>query len=240
MQAQNPPPDVRSTDLAFFLDLDGTLAPIVDDPDKAAVPPETLAVLSRLVETTQGAVAIVSGRALDEVDRMLHPMVLNVAGSHGAEMRGGGTAATAGRIPTETVRRVQAFGKQHSLLVEPKAGAVALHYRSAPDLGPECRALIDEVAQSDPALRAMHGKMVSEVALKSHSKGTAIEVFLATQAFMNRLPVMVGDDVTDEDGFTMAQQHGGFGIKVGEGDTVARYQVSSLEDLRSWLAATLS
>jgi trehalose 6-phosphate phosphatase len=121
-----------------------------------------------------------------------------------------------------------------------KPGAIALHYRSAPKLADAVRREVESAAATNPDLRSIHGKMVSEVALSRAGKGTAILELLKIAPFSGKLPVMVGDDVTDEDGFRAAKAVGGFGLKVGDGPTEATYSVDTIDDFRSWLKNALT
>jgi len=243
MTQPNAPPYIQCRDHAFYLDLDGTLAPIAEQPEQAAVPQATRDLLVRLSDATEGAVAIVSGRSLAEVDRILAPLTLRASGTHGAELRGAGETPIS-QVPLATLRaaadEIGRFAEPKGLLVEPKPTAVALHYRTAPQHADACRMLIETMARSASELRALHGKMVSELTLAAFDKGTAIARFSRTAPFKGRLPVMVGDDVTDEDGFRAAQAQGGMGIKIGEGATVARYRLASVPAFGDWLASLLA
>lgn len=242
MTQPNYPPRIQCRDHAFYLDLDGTLAPIVAQPEMAVVPRDTRDLLVRLSDATDGALAIVSGRSLADVDRILAPLMLCASGSHGAELRGAG-ALPVSKAPLAALQAaadtVDQFAGPKGLLVERKPTAVALHYRAAPQHADACRALIERLAGSDPAQRALHGKMVSELTLAAYDKGTALGVFSRVAPFKGRVPVMVGDDVTDEDGFRAAQAQGGLGIKIGEGATVANYRLASVPAFGDWLASLL-
>ena len=142
-------------------------------------------------------------------------------------------------VPTAVIDRVEEFAVLHGVTSERKPGAIALHYRKAPDQGAACRAFVDTLVGEDPSLRSLHGKMVSEVALKGVDKGGAVERFMAAPAFAERLPVMVGDDVTDEDGFRAAQAMGGFGIKIGQGPTEAQHRIADVAGFADWLEEIL-
>ncbi|UOA21054.1 Trehalose-6-phosphate phosphatase (plasmid) [Sulfitobacter indolifex] len=236
------PPLIPVQRHAFFLDLDGTLAPIVDNPEDACLPDRTRQLLTRLVAATDGAVAVISGRALADVDGILGALRLPVSGSHGLELRLGAddhvTTQDAG-IPTEVIDRVEKFALLQGVTSERKPGAIAVHYRKAPDQGDACRAFVDRLTSENASLRGLHGKMVSEVALKGVDKGGAVERFMASPVFADRLPVMVGDDVTDEDGFRAAQALGGFGIKIGQGSTQAQHRIDDVAGFADWLEEIL-
>ncbi|MFD2739491.1 trehalose-phosphatase [Sulfitobacter aestuarii] len=239
---QVPPPIVAS-EAAFFLDLDGTLAPIVDDPAAARLDPTAASLLERLIAQTSGALAIVSGRSLTQLDALLAPLRLPLAGSHGLELRradGGLFEAPELDYDMEEVfAQMRDFAHARDLLLERKPGAIALHYRTAPAAADASMALVDEIASRDDNLRALHGKMVSEVTLAGIDKGSALRSFMTLPAYRDQRPVMVGDDVTDEDGFAAAQSLGGFGLKIGPGPSCAQYRVATMEDFLTWLAAAL-
>jgi len=233
------PPLIPARRYAFFLDLDGTLAPIVDNPEDACLPERTRHLLTRLMAAIDGAVAVISGRAMADVDRILGALQLPVSGSHGLELRVGPAAGETSQdiqgIPAAVIDRVEEFAVLHGVTSERKPGAIALHYRKSPDQEGVCRAFVDTLTGEDPSLRGLHGKMVSEVALNGVDKGGAVERFMASPAFADRLPVMVGDDVTDEDGFRAAQAQGGLGIKIGQGPTEAQYRIADVAGFADWL-----
>ncbi|MBO9431867.1 trehalose-phosphatase [Sulfitobacter sp. R18_1] len=243
LSPRNLPPVIPVERHAFFLDLDGTLAPIVDNPEDACLPEATRHLLTRLVAKTDGAVAVISGRAMADVDRILGALRLPVSGSHGMELRlstaeDHAPGQSAG-IPTPVIDRVEEFAVLHGVTSERKPGAIALHYRKAPEQEDACRGFVDTLVGEDSSLRGLHGKMVSEVALKGVDKGGAVARFMASPAFADRLPVMVGDDVTDEDGFRAAQAMGGFGIKIGQGPTEAQHRIEDVAGFADWLEEIL-
>ncbi len=227
---------------ALFLDFDGTLAPLVDRPEDARPSGDTLALLDRLAHATQGAIAIVSGRALDDLAQRVGPLPLALSGSHGLEIRladgralppaqgeGGLDAAFADLKP---------LADEAGLLIEDKPGSVALHYRNRPEDADHFRQQVAQVAARHD-LRLLHGHMVSEAALRGIDKGAALRRLMQEPAFAGRRPVMIGDDTTDEDGFRAAQAMGGFGLRIGDVETAARHRVARLGDALSWLGRTI-
>lgn len=229
---------------ALFLDFDGTLVPIADRPEDVELAASTRSLLERLVLATKGAVAVLSGRSLDSLSNHLRGLDLALSGSHGLEIHLARAAAPV--IETgqdEALDAVYAglglLAQSHGLLLERKPGAVALHFRNRPDRAEACRAAVADIAGKH-GLRVMHGNMVSEAAPTGIDKGTALRRFLAEPAFKGRLPVMIGDDTTDEDAFRAAQDLGGFGLRIGAGDSVADYRVARMDDALGWLAMSLS
>lgn len=227
---------------ALFIDFDGTLTPIVARPELARPAPETLRLLSRLAERHDGAVAVLSGRRLADLDELLAPLRLPAAGSHGVERRDAGGRAHL-EAPDEAAFRplyetLAAFARRERLLLEPKPGGAALHFRSRPELETECRALADRLVDGRDDLRVIHGSMVAEIAPARGDKGTALSAFMTEPPFLGRTPVAVGDDTTDEDAFAAAQELGGVGIRIGFGPSGARCRLPDIDAFLAWLRAS--
>lgn len=224
---------------ALFLDFDGTLAPIVPRPEDAAASADTCRAVARIAELADGAVAILSGRDLVDLDRRLTPLVLPAAGSHGAVRRDATGKLHRTEIATDDLAKavtlLEQFAVPRDLLVEHKTGAVTVHYRNRPEQAEPARKLVDAITADAPALRAIHGNMVSEIATCSANKGHALRDFMDEPPFAGRVPVMVGDDTTDEDAFRVAEALGGAGLKIGGGETVATYRLSEIGDFLDWL-----
>jgi trehalose 6-phosphate phosphatase len=224
---------------ALFLDFDGTLVDIAPSPDAVVVEQGLTDALSALVRRLGGAVAVISGRPLAQIDRWLAPLVLPAAGVHGAERRrADGRVERLSLASLDAVAQAaQRLADAHAgLLVERKSTAVALHYRLAPELEAVCVATMTAAAARDPALHAMRGKMVIEVLPHGVSKGHAVEQFLAEPPFSGRRPVFIGDDVTDEAGFAVVRRRGGAAVRVGPGHSVATHRIDSPAAVRTWLA----
>jgi trehalose 6-phosphate phosphatase len=227
--------DTLSPACALFLDFDGTLVDIAPQPGAVVVPSSLVPTLAALQRYLGGAVAVVSGRPLREIDQFLAPLRLPVAGVHGAERRTatGALECAAAQPLDEVERAAQALVARHpGLLIEHKQSSLALHYRAAPQLEEECLAAMQDAVSRSPGLTLLRGKMVAEAKPTGISKGGAIEAFLREPPFAGRTPVFVGDDVTDEVGFSTVQRLGGLGVKVGEGPTVAWHRLPSPGDLR--------
>ncbi|WP_244618267.1 trehalose-phosphatase [Rhodoferax sediminis] len=223
---------------ALFLDFDGTLAELAPQPDAVQVAADLVPTLTQLAARLNGALAIVSGRPLTDLDGFLAPLRLPSVAEHGAQRRliSGEIIRMASPDLQAVICRVNTLAQRHpGLRVEIKTAAVALHYRHAPEMEAVCRQAMDEVVRSTVGLELLHGKYVHEIKPAGASKGTAIEDFMAQAPFAGRLPLFAGDDITDEDGFSAVQRMGGCGIKVGEGATRARYRCLSPVALRQWL-----
>ncbi|XAH22923.1 trehalose-phosphatase [Xylophilus sp. GW821-FHT01B05] len=225
---------------ALFLDFDGTLADLAPNPDAVRIPLGLVPMLATLYERLDGALAIITGRAITDVDHFLAPLALPAAGEHGAQYRlpSGQPVAMPALDLTPAISAMEWLAAQHhGLLVERKSRSVALHYRHAPDLGRLCEAALQEVVARMQGVELLHGKYVLEVKSASVNKGQAIEAFMTTAPFAGRTPIFAGDDVTDEAGFAVVTRLGGRGIKVGEGPTLAEHRCLSPASLRGWLAS---
>ena len=238
-----PPPLHRRQ--ALFLDFDGTLVEIAPAPDLVQVPAELPHLLGELADRLDGAVAVGSGRPLDELAHMLAPFAGGIAGDHGLERRYGDGNVTRCPAPPKLGEARSALGefaaRHEGVLLEDKGGSLALHYRQAPSLAARCHALVRRAAQaSNGALAAVAGKMVIELMPRSGGKGRAIADFLADAPFHGRLPVFIGDDTTDEDGFAAVNRLGGVSVHVGGGATIARHKLATIGDVWAWLAQGLA
>ena len=226
-------------DSALFLDFDGTLADIAPTPDAVKVPGGLVPTLAALHRQLGGALAIVTGRPITDIDHFLSPLQLPIAGEHGAQYRmADGSSPAIDQPPLEeAVIAMNAMAAQHpGLLVERKSHSVALHYRHAPELEALCRSSMQKVVAGKPGVELLYGKCVVEVKPAGVHKGQAIAVFMSTAPFAGRVPIFAGDDVTDESGFAAVQQLGGRGIKIGEGASQALHRCLSSAALRGWLA----
>lgn len=223
---------------AVFLDFDGTLIELASQPDAIVVPPELPALLARLSALLGGALALVSGRQLSELDHYLAPLVLPTAAEHGAHCRmpTGSVIWSAAPDMHEVVRRVTLLASQHlGLQAEIKTAAIALHYRHAPQLQDECTHVLQAIVASTPGVELLHGKCVLEIKPAGTSKGTGIRAFMQHSPFAGRIPVFAGDDATDETGFAVIHALGGHSLKVGSGVTLATLRCPAPVDVRNWL-----
>jgi trehalose 6-phosphate phosphatase len=226
---------------AFFLDFDGTLADFNDDPAAVFLPGRERRALAALATATGGAVAIVSGRAIADIDRMLDPLELPVAGVHGLERRGAGGKVFRTALPEEPLAsarsRLRALARLHrGLLIEEKPGSVALHFRRRPELEPQCREIARSISEAEETLRVLRGKMVIEFKAGGATKADAIAAFMREEPFRGRRPFFAGDDSTDEDAFGKVLELNGISMKVGPGATIAAYRAAGIDAFRDWLA----
>ncbi|TPW30724.1 trehalose-phosphatase [Pararhizobium mangrovi] len=238
-EAAPPFPDPASH--AIFLDFDGTLVDFAEDPEAVTLDTPVRETLDRLHTRFSGALALVSGRAVASLDRLTAPLRLPAAGVHGLEMRVRDTVTTneeeAARLKPARALLEREMGDGERIRVEDKGGAIVLHYRGAPEAADRARTLAEAAAGEDVGLVATSGHAIAEIRPKAITKAGAIAMLLDHAPFAGRLPVFLGDDVTDEDGFRAAQDAGGYGIKVGEGETAARYRLASIAAVHEWLAS---
>lgn len=232
-------PAIDLAGAAFFLDFDGTLAPIEPRPDLVRLPDPVRDTLQRLRDAAGGALAVLSGRDLSDLDRMLAPLSLPAAGSHGLVRRDAGgrldEAASASPALAAACRQLSDFADAHGLLLEPKRGGASLHYRSDPALAAACLALADAIEAMHGGLRVIRGHMVIEVTIRGRDKGHALTAFMAEAPFRGRMPVAVGDDTTDEDAFAAAQAFDGLTIRIGPGVTRATHRMPDIGTFHDWL-----
>lgn len=208
------------TQIALFLDVDGTLLDIAALPNDVSAPAQLSATLQRLQQALDGAVAILTGRTIAEVDRLLAPARLAGAGVHGAELRiapEGEIEVASGSVPAPLVAAVERLVSSiPGVFVEHKGIAVAVHYRGAPAFEPmletELRGLLDAHTNR---LVLSHGRRVLELAPRASTKGTALKRLMQESRFQGRRPVMIGDNSPDEAALDVAVSLGGLGLKVG-------------------------
>lgn len=225
---------------AFFLDFDGTLAPIVEHPDAVSVPLQTMNALSRLAEN--GIVAIISGRSIADVDRFLSPLELPVAGVHGLERRSADGTVHGAPISEQALKDVSEHLSEFvirnpGLILETKRGSIALHYRQRPDLAEASAAMVADAIGTHPELHVLPGKMVLEIKAGDSTKGGAIRAFMEEHPFAGRRPFFAGDDVTDEEAFPIVSQYGGITVRIGDGLTAAQYRCPGPAAFSEWLTA---
>ena len=186
--------------------------------------------------------ALISGRALDDVDRLLPGLMTPAAGQHGLERRDGrGRVWRMGNRETNhaSVRaRLASFAEQHRpLMFEDKGLSFAIHFRAAPHLEPLVqRTLRAAQAELCAGYVIQPGKQVAELRPPGPGKGDAIRSFMSEAPFRGRTPVYVGDDVTDEAGFAVVAESGGHSVKVGAGPTQARWRLRDSAAVLRWLA----
>lgn len=240
-----PPPPPLAIDCALFLDIDGTLAELAEEPGAVRIDPHIAAALRKIARDLDGALALVTGRAITSADRLLPGMTLPMAGQHGCERRDAdGTIHLHAPVKTTQAKLrklLRALAKRHpDLLLEDKGATLALHYRSTPQLASHVHRTLRRSVAPEEGYRLQRGKMLLEVRPDGRDKGTAIHDFMTEAPFAGRVPVFVGDDRTDEHGFEMVERLGGWSVKVGTGRTAARFRLPDPAAVQRWLLAPIA
>ena len=205
----------------LFLDVDGTLLELADHPLAVAVGPHLMPLIGRLRAAAQGAVALVSGRTIADLDRLFGTSDLPVAGLHGCERRdarGEMHVAPIAREQLADVREgLERLVRRHQgLLLEDKGAGLALHFLKAPQLEHELRAEVALLAAPlVPRFTVLGGHAVLEVKPAAHTKDSAVTAYLQEAPFRGRMPIFIGDDTTDYDGFAAVRRENGMAIAVG-------------------------
>ncbi len=234
------------SEIAILLDIDGTLLDLAPTPREVWVPPGLTDTLNRLIERTSGALALVSGRSLDDIDLIFAPALFPAVGGHGAETRPtGDNAAVAAHAPPmdrELKRRLAAIAKlAPGILIENKGYALALHYRLAPHAE---KAIYAEVARlkaelPNAPIEVLPGKSVCEIKHSGFTKATGVRELLAGGPFSGRRPLFIGDDVTDESVFAIMPEFNGLSFSVGHRAQGVAGHFDAPSDVRRFLARLL-
>jgi trehalose 6-phosphate phosphatase len=227
---------------AVFLDVDGTLLELAETPQSVCVPEGLKQLLSQLAVRLDGALALVSGRTIADLDRLFAPFYCSAVGVHGCEIREpAGCVVRPGLRPEaldEARRELRRLVTEiPQLLLEDKHWALALHYRRAPQLRMFVHAHMSKLlAAIGTGFRLQQGKEVFEICPAACSKGAAIAQLLEQSGFEGRTPVFIGDDLTDEDAFAYLNARSGLSIVVGDrAATVARHRLRNVNAVRDWL-----
>ena len=239
-------PSPKSVDLrrtALLLDVDGTLLDIAPTPEGVVVPSSLRAALAGLLAKSGGAVALVSGRTMEMLDRLFAPLKLPAIGGHGAEMRLAANAPVVKRhLPNFSDKLREQLHALSSidprLLIEDKLHSIAVHYRLALQQEDFLKNEIAEILANDPVdkFEILPGKAVIEIKPKQFNKGTAVSELMSRPPFSARKPLFIGDDTTDEAVFAVLPRMSGLGFSVERAIAGAQGIVPSPEHVRSWLA----
>lgn len=244
---REPQSHLRLSELALFLDVDGTILEIAPTPDEVVVDEELIAMLRALSVRTQGALAFVSGRSIAILDVLFHPLVLPTAGLHGFERRNAAGAYCRRTLPPgELLARarqsLRELCERHpELLLEDKRFALALHYRHVPELERDVLAEVSHLAVAlGPSFAMQRGRCVVELRPAEARKAAAISAFMEEPPFHGRRPVCLGDDLTDECAFDWVNSAGGLSVAVGVSHaSVATAHLRSVQSARMWLRRLL-
>jgi trehalose 6-phosphate phosphatase len=230
----HPPPEVDPARSALFVDFDGTLVELARTPDAIEVPERLEPLLTRLMVRLDGALAIVSGRALSDLEHFLPAFPGTLVGSHGAERRGVDDLPPPGDLVAlhGELRRIAAA---EGLLAEIKPLGGALHFRTAPDRADAAYRAAKGLAAAFPAYVIQDAKMAVELKPRNATKAVAVAALMEEESFSARQPIYLGDDATDEPAMREVVSRGGFAVKVGEGDSAAAHRLASPPAVLEWL-----
>ena len=237
-QFQDP---IDTGHVAILLDIDGTILDVAATPQSVVVPASLLHTLVKLHARTAGALALISGRLIENIDELFAPLKLPCVGGHGVEMRVSGSAPLqkqhAELSPLLKKQVTAAVTVDPRIIIEDKGSSLAVHYRLAPGQGPSIKnkiaAILDRV--SPERLEMLCGKAVIEVKPLSFNKGVAVRELMKGPPFAQRIPFFVGDDVTDESVFAALPALGGHGYSVGREVAGVEGNFGSPQDVRDWL-----
>jgi trehalose 6-phosphate phosphatase len=238
-------PPAPSVNWAYFLDVDGTLINIADTPQAIRVDTALLDLIASLHRASGGALALVSGRMISDLQNRLGMPHLPLAGLHGLERRD-----SAGRLwihaappaAKSSIKEALApvLARHPGLVLEDKGLTLALHYRQAPRLAAYVHQIMGRLAAgAGQGLELQRGKRVVEIKPAGIDKGTAVTEYLAEPPFKGRRAVFIGDDLNDEHGFAEVNELDGISIKVGKGASCARFRLPDVVAVRHWLGAAL-
>ncbi|MDY4313845.1 trehalose-phosphatase [Pectobacterium actinidiae] len=229
---------IRPDKHAFFFDIDGTLADICQRPEQVKIPAERLRLLTRL-SFMSGAMAVISGRSMVDIDHLLSPLKCPAAAVHGAQKRYacGTLWQSETYLPKKLLQQLRLLAADFpGVCLEKKAQiAMTIHFRACPESGDDVRMRVKRLIADYPQFALQPGKEVVEIKPREVDKGAALHEFMGQPPFLGRIPVFVGDDLPDEVGFSAAQTLGGIGIKVGQGETCASHRLASPESVENWL-----
>ncbi len=232
----------RDSGCALFLDVDGTLLDIAETPESVYVPEDLKTLLRDLAKRLDGALALVSGRSIDDLDRLFAPLRLCASGVHGCERRESDGLMVRPIVDPGVLdaarEDLQRFVDLNpGLILEDKGFGLAVHFRRVPLLSGDVLSVMRRLCLSlGPRFTLQAGKCVLEIRPSGFSKGTSIAAFMQQPPFVGRMPIFMGDDVTDEDGFAVVNEFGGLSIKVGDAPTTfAQQRLGGVRDVRQWL-----
>ena len=227
---------------AVFLDVDGTLVPYAASPAAVRLDAQLIPQLAQLAAKLGGALALLSGRRLENLDQLFAPLSLPAAGLHGLQRRDAAgrphcAMSTAAQLSSVRAQLQALVDAAPGLRLEDKIETFAVHFQSAPEQGPRVLAQMNAaLALLGPAFQVQPGRFVYELKSRLFNKGTALRAFMQETPFIGRTPVMIGDDLTDLDAFQAAEALGGYAIAVGNLIS-ARWHVSDPSELQRWLGA---
>jgi trehalose 6-phosphate phosphatase len=229
--------------IAILLDVDGTILDVASTPRSVVVPGSLVRTLGELHTGTNGALALVSGRLIKDLDELFMPLRLPCVGGHGVEWRISGSAPIQRRYPelSPSLKKqvTAAVVVDPRIIVEDKGASLAVHYRLAPEQGPSIKNKIAAILERAPTenLEILCGKAVFEIKPPSFNKGVAVRELMKSPRFAQRTPIFIGDDITDESVFAVLPALGGVGYSVGREMAGVTGTFGGPQDVRDWLTS---
>lgn len=232
-----------SRNWALFLDIDGTILELAETPGQVVVTGQLRELVQYLNIAMDRAFALVSGRSLSNIDALFKIQGLSAAGLHGVECRTAYDGVTHVQSVDEYVMRsfrgrLRAYTERYpGLVLEDKKLSIAIHFRRASNLQADVEKILRETIAGHDSFHIQHGKMMAEIKPRGSNKGLAVRRFMQTPPFHRRIPVFIGDDITDEDGFRAVNELGGISIKVGCDNSSAGCCLRQPAEVINWLEA---
>ncbi|KRI52532.1 trehalose-phosphatase [Acinetobacter pittii] len=223
----------------LFLDIDGTLAPFQINPEHSFIPNTTLEVIKKIIELNIPVIAV-TGRDINTAGKLLYPLEVPIAGLHGLDICLDSDNYIRPDLSQINFKKLKqdiqkSCEKYPELLIEDKKHSIALHYRKNPDLENHAINIMQQISSNYPLLKLNKGKFVIELIPNQADKGKAIKTILNHLNLPSVLPIFIGDDLTDESGFVFINQQSGLTIKVGSGETQAKYRLKDIDNVANFL-----
>lgn len=235
--------NMDSNQVVLFLDIDGTISEFHPDPDKSIIHPEIINILENLQQYIQ--LILVTGRSILQAQKLIHPLQWNIAGSHGLELIYQADLKTLISLNKPQLQALKQYIEEQAvqipdLRIEVKDYSVALHFREHPQLENRVHAFALECLNQFSDFELKAGKYVFELVPKGANKGSAIQQIIQQYHLTDHYPMFIGDDLTDEAGFKVINALHGCSIKVGLGQTLARYRLENVSQVQAFLKEFLN
>lgn len=235
--------NMDSNQVVLFLDIDGTISEFHPDPDKSIIHPEIINILENLQQYIQ--LILVTGRSILQAQKLIHPLQWNIAGSHGLELIYQADLKTLISLNKPQLQALKQYIQEQAvqipdLRIEVKDYSVALHFREHPQLEDRIHAFALECLNQFSDFELKAGKYVFELVPKGANKGSAIQQIIQQYHLTDHYPMFIGDDLTDEAGFKVINALHGCSIKVGLGQTLARYRLENVSQVQAFLKEFLN
>lgn len=235
--------NMDSDQVVLFLDIDGTISEFHPDPDKSIIQPEIINILENLQQYIQ--LILVTGRSILQAQKLIHPLQWNIAGSHGLELIYQADLKTLISLNKPQLQALKQYIQEQAvqisnLRIEVKDYSVALHFREHPQLEDRVHAFALECLNQFSDFELKAGKYVFELVPKGANKGSAIQQIIQQYHLTDHYPMFIGDDLTDEAGFKVINALHGCSIKVGSGQTLARYRLENVSQVQTFLKEFLN